>query len=200
MISFIICLLALIAAYFIYGPLLEKVMKIDPKAQTPSTTMADGTDYIAMPRYKTFLIQFLNIAGLGPIFGAILGATYGPVAFVWITLGGIFLGGVQDFTTGVISIKNGGMNFPDIVGKYLGRNTQLAMRVLTLILMILVGAVFMTGPAAVLSGYTGIDNNIWLVIIFAYYILATVLPIDKIIGKVYPIFGIVLFLMAFLML
>ena len=200
MISFLLCIIALVAAYFIYGSLLERVMKIDTKAEVPSKMLADGVDYIAMPRYKTFLIQFLNIAGLGPIFGAILGATYGPVAFLWITLGGIFLGGVQDFTMGVISIKNGGMNFPDIVGRYLGRNTQLVMRVLTLILMILVGAIFMTGPAAVLSGYTGVSSNIWLFVILIYYLSATILPIDKIIGKVYPIFGIVLFLMAFLML
>ena len=133
-------------------------------------------------------------------FGAILGAAYGPIAFVWITLGGIFLGGVQDFAAGVISIRNDGANFPDIVGKYLGVNIKHLMRIMTLFLMILVGSVFMSGPADVLTGYTGLDKNIWLLIIFVYYITATLLPIDKIIGKIYPFFGGVLFLMAILIL
>ena len=200
MVSFFICLGLLIIAYFTYGRLLDKIFKIDTKAPVPSKTMEDGLDYIPMPKWKTFLIQFLNIAGLGPIFGAILGAAYGPIAFVWITLGGIFLGGVQDFAAGVISIRNNGANFPDIVGKYLGMNVKHVMRVMTLLLMILVGSVFMSGPADVLTGYTGLDKNIWLLIIFAYYITATLLPIDKIIGKIYPIFGGVLFLMAILIL
>lgn len=199
MISFFVCLAALIIAYFTYGKFMERVLKINPNSSVPSQTMYDGLDYIPMPAWKTFLIQFLNIAGLGPIFGAILGAAYGPVAFLWITLGGIFLGAVQDFASGTLSVRNGGMNFPDLVGKYLGSNTKQVMRVLTLMLMILVGTVFMSGPAAVLAGYTPIDTMIWLFIIFFYYILATLLPIDKIIGKIYPIFGAVLFIMAILM-
>ena len=200
MVSFFICLALLITAYFTYARLLEKVFKIDPKSAVPSKTMADGLDFIPMPKWKTFLIQFLNIARLGPIFDAILGAAYGPIAFVWITLGGIFLGGVQDFAAGVISIRNDGANFPDIVGKYLGVNIKHLMRIMTLFLMILVGSVFMSGPADVLTGYTGLDKNIWLLIIFVYYITATLLPIDKIIGKIYPFFGGVLFLMAILIL
>ena len=200
MISFFLCLALLITAYFTYGRVLEKIFKIDTNAAVPSKTMADGLDFIPMPRWKTFLIQFLNIAGLGPIFGAILGAAYGPIAFVWITLGGIFLGGVQDFAAGVISIRSNGANFPDVVGKYLGVNVKHVMRIMTLLLMILVGSVFMSGPADVLTGYTGVDKNIWLLIIFAYYITATLLPIDKVIGKIYPIFGAVLFLMAILIL
>ncbi|MFI3322980.1 MAG: carbon starvation CstA family protein [Rikenellaceae bacterium] len=200
MITFLICLALLIVAYFTYGKLMEKAIGIDPSAPVPSKTLADGLDYVPMPIWKTFLIQFLNIAGLGPIFGAILGAAYGPVAFIWITVGGIFLGAVQDFAAGVISLRNDGINFPDVVGKYLGISVKHTMRIFTLILMILVGTVFMSGPADVLSGYTGLDKTVWLIIIFAYYMLATLLPIDKIIGKIYPIFGIVLFLMAILML
>ncbi|MFI3315162.1 MAG: carbon starvation CstA family protein [Rikenellaceae bacterium] len=200
MISFIICFAVLVIAYFAYGKLLERVVGINPKADVPSKTMNDGMDYIPMPLWKTFLIQFLNIAGLGPIFGAILGAAYGPVAFIWITVGGIFLGATQDFMAGVISLRNGGANFPDVVGQYLGVNVKHFMRVATLILMILVGSVFMSGPADILTGYIPIGKNVWLLIICVYYVVATLLPIDKVIGKVYPIFGVVLLTMAALIL
>ena len=151
MITFLICLAALITAYFTYGKYLDKVCGIDEKNPTPATTMYDGVDYIPMPRWKTFLIQLLNIAGLGPIFGALLGAAYGPVAFLWITLGGIFMGAMHDYIAGVISLKNNGVSLPEIIGKYLGNNTKIFMRVFTVLLMVLVGAVFTSQPAALIT-------------------------------------------------
>jgi carbon starvation protein CstA len=210
MITFLTCLAALIIAYFTYGKYLEKVCDIDENNPTPATTMYDGVDYMPMPRWKTFLIQLLNIAGLGPIFGALLGAAYGPVAFLWITLGGIFMGAMHDFIAGVISLKNNGLSLPEIIGKYLGNGTKMFMRIFTVLLMVLVGAVFMSQPAALIA--TNIDlpaleaseafaGTSWemlivLIVILAYYILATLLPIDKIIGRFYPIFGIALLVMA----
>lgn len=210
MITFLTCLAALIIAYFTYGKYLEKVCDIDEKRPTPATTMYDGVDYIPMPRWKTFLIQLLNIAGLGPIFGALLGAAYGPVAFLWITLGGIFMGAMHDFIAGVISLKSNGLSLPEIIGKYLGNGTKIFMRVFTVLLMVLVGAVFMSQPAALIASNislptleasevfagTSWELFITLIVILAYYILATLLPIDKIIGRFYPIFGIALLLMA----
>ncbi len=196
MTTFLICLAALIIAYFTYGRFLEKVLGIKHDKEVPSKTMYDGVDYIPMPRWKTFLIQLLNIAGLGPIFGAVLGATYGPVAFLWITLGGIFMGAMHDFIAGVMSLNNNGMSLPEIIGKYLGMTTKQVMRLFAVVMMILVGAVFMLGPAGILADMTGWSKNIWLYIVFAYYILATMLPIDKIIGNVYPIFGFALIFMA----
>ena len=210
MITFLTCLAALIIAYFTYGKYLEKVCDIDENNPTPATTMYDGVDYMPMPRWKTFLIQLLNIAGLGPIFGALLGAAYGPVAFLWITLGGIFMGAMHDFIAGVISLKNNGLSLPEIIGKYLGNGTKMFMRIFTVLLMVLVGAVFMSQPAALIA--TNIDlpaleaseafaGTSWemlivLIVILVYYILATLLPIDKIIGRFYPIFGIALLVMA----
>ena len=210
MITFLTCLAALIIAYFTYGKYLEKVCDIDENNPTPATTMYDGVDYMPMPRWKTFLIQLLNIAGLGPIFGALLGAAYGPVAFLWITLGGIFMGAMHDFIAGVISLKNNGLSLPEIIGKYLGNGTKIFMRIFTVLLMVLVGAVFMSQPAALIA--TNIDlpaleaseafaGTSWemlivLIVILVYYILATLLPIDKIIGRFYPIFGIALLVMA----
>ena len=210
MITFLTCLAALIIAYFTYGKYLEKVCDIDENNPTPATTMYDGVDYMPMPRLKTFLIQLLNIAGLGPIFGALLGAAYGPVAFLWITLGGIFMGAMHDFIAGVISLKNNGLSLPEIIGKYLGNGTKIFMRIFTVLLMVLVGAVFMSQPAALIA--TNIDlpaleaseafaGTSWemlivLIVILVYYILATLLPIDKIIGRFYPIFGIALLVMA----
>lgn len=196
MITFVICLAALVIAYFTYGRFLEKVCGIKNDIQVPSKNLYDGVDYIPMPRWKTFLIQLLNIAGLGPIFGAVLGATYGPAAFLWITLGGIFMGAMHDFVAGVISLNHNGMSLPEIIGKYLGLTTKQVMRLFTVVMMMMVGAVFMLGPAGILSTMTGWDKSIWLYIVFAYYIIATLLPIDKIIGNVYPIFGIALIFMA----
>ncbi len=214
MITFIICLVALVVAYFLYGRVLDRVAGIRNTAEVPSKTMFDGVDYIPMPRWKTFLIQLLNIAGLGPIFGALLGAAYGPVAFVWITLGGIFFGAMHDFFSGVISLRNGGLSLPEIVGKYLGGGPKAVMRWFSLLLMILVGAVFMSQPAELVAeriaapalsdvafaspaGHTfSTLLIIILAVILVYYIVATLLPIDKIIGKVYPVFGGLLIFMA----
>ena len=196
MTTFLICLAALIVAYFTYGWFLERTLGIKRDKEVPSKTMYDGVDYIPMPRWKTFLIQLLNIAGLGPIFGAVLGATYGPVAFLWITLGGIFMGAMHDFIAGVMSLNHNGASLPEIIGKYLGMTTKQVMRLFAVVMMILVGAVFMLGPAGILASMTGWDKSVWLYIVFAYYILATLLPIDKIIGNVYPIFGIALIFMA----
>ena len=214
MITFLICLVALVAAYFLYGKYLDRVAGIRNTTDVPSKTMFDGVDYIPMPRWKTFLIQLLNIAGLGPIFGALLGAAYGPVAFLWITLGGIFFGSMHDFFSGVISLRNGGKSLPEITGKYLGGGTKKLMRWFTVLLMILVGAVFMSQPAGLIANRisapaladvafvspAGFSFSTLLLIILGvilvYYLVATVLPIDKIIGKIYPIFGGLLIFMA----
>lgn len=196
MITFLTCLGLLIASYFTYARYLERQFGADPKAAVPSETLRDGVDYLPLPAWKAFLIQLLNIAGLGPIFGAILGAVFGPVAFLWITFGSIFIGAVQDYASGMISLKEGGVSFPEIVGKYMGQSVRQVMRGFTLFLMILVGAVFMVGPAGILEGFTGLSQSVWVWIILAYYLLATLLPIDKIIGRFYPIFGIALFAMA----
>ena len=214
MITFIICLVALVGAYFLYGKYLDRVAGIRNTTDVPSKTMFDGVDYIPLPRWKTFLIQLLNIAGLGPIFGALLGAAYGPVAFVWITVGGIFFGAMHDFFSGVISLRNGGLSLPEIVGKYLGGGPKAVMRWFSLALMILVGAVFMSQPAELIAeritapaldgvafqspaGHT--FSTLLLIIlglILVYYLVATLLPIDKIIGKIYPVFGGLLIFMA----
>lgn len=197
MTTFLICLGLLVASYFTWARYLERQFDMNPAAQVPSATRKDGVDYLPLPGWKTFLIQLLNIAGLGPIFGALLGAMYGPVAFLWITLGSIFIGALQDYASGMISLKEGGVSFPEIVGKYMGMTVRQIMRGFTLFLMILVGAVFMVGPAGILEGFTGLSQSVWVWIILVYYILATLLPIDKIIGRFYPVFGAALFIMAF---
>ena len=210
MITFLVCLAALVVSYFTYGKYLERKCGINPANPVPSQTMYDGVDYIPMPRWKVFLIQLLNIAGLGPIFGALLGAAYGPVAFLWITLGGIFIGAMHDFIAGVISLKNNGQSLPEIIGKYLGGGTKAFMRVFSLLLMVLVGAVFMSQPAVLVAsnislpslevlafGDTTWELFVVLVVILVYYVLATLLPIDKIIGRFYPLFGVALLVMAF---
>ena len=196
MITFSICFILLIVAYFLYGKYLERVIGIDPNHPTPAKTHYDGVDYLPLPQWKTFLIQLLNIAGLGPIFGALLGAMYGPVAFLWITVGGILIGGLHDYVSGMISMKKEGQSLPELVGHYLGNVMKQSMRGITLLLMVLVGAVFLVGPAGILEGMTSWSQSIWVWIILIYYILATLLPIDKIIGRIYPIFGAALFFMA----
>ena len=196
MISFLACLAFLIGGYFIYGNVVEKSVKLDDSSSTPAIKLEDGVDYMPMPWHKVFLIQFLNIAGTGPIFGAIMGALFGPVAFLWITFGTIFAGGVHDFLSGVISMKHDGTSVSEIVGIYLGNKMKLVMRIFSVILLILVGTVFVTSPAGLLTSMTGIDKNIWVVLIIVYYMLATVLPIDKVIGKIYPVFGAALLFMA----
>ena len=196
MITFISCLAILIIGYFVYGTYVDKNAKLSDNNQTPAVRLEDGVDYMPMPWYKVFLIQFLNIAGTGPIFGAIMGALFGPVAFLWITFGTIFAGGVHDYLSGVISMKHDGTSVSEIVGIYLGDGMKKVMRVFSVILLILVGTVFVTSPAGLLTSMTGIDKNIWVVLIIIYYIVATVLPVDKVIGKIYPIFGASLLFMA----
>lgn len=198
MISFSIALLLLVAGYFTYGAFVAKVFGADPSRPTPVQTMADGVDYVALPTWKIFLIQFLNIAGLGPIFGAIMGVMYGPAAFLWIVFGTIFAGAVHDYLSGMLSLRNKGASLPEIVGSQLGNRIKLLMRVFALLLMILVGAVFVYNPADLLAMLTpsSLDRMFWIVVIFAYYMAATLLPVDKLIGKLYPLFGIALLFMA----
>ncbi|MBU5483386.1 carbon starvation protein A [Clostridium sp. MSJ-11] len=198
MVSFIISVIALILGYFIYGKIVEKIFGADENIKTPAVRLEDGVDFVPLPAWKIFLIQFLNIAGLGPIFGAILGAMFGPAAFLWIVFGSIFAGGVHDYFSGMLSIRHDGASIPEIVGKYLGNGFRQFMRVFSVVLLILVGVVFVTGPAGLLAGLTPEKLNVtfWLYVIFAYYILATLLPIDKLIGKIYPLFGICLLIMA----
>ena len=197
MIAFILCLALLVVAYFTYGKYLEKICKIDGKAAVPSSTLYDGVDYVPMPRWRTFLIQLLNIAGTGPIFGAILGACYGPVAFLWITIGGIFMGAMHDYLSGVILVRNEGLSITEIVARYLGKNAGVFMRIFSIILLLLVGVVFVVSPADILATkFEFLSREWWLGIIIAYYFIATLLPVDKLIGKVYPLFGIALVAMA----
>ena len=196
MITFLTCLTILIVGYFTYGSYVSNGIGYDDTNQTPAVRLNDGVDYMPMPWYKVFLIQFLNIAGTGPIFGAISGALFGPVAFLWITFGTLFAGGVHDYLSGVISMKHEGTSVSEIVGIYLGDKMKIVMRVFSVILLVLVGTVFITSPAGLLTSMTGLDKNIWLAIIVIYYIIATVLPVDKVIGKIYPLFGFALLAMA----
>lgn len=209
MITFLVCLALLVAAYFTYGRYLERLCGADAGRPVPSAVSFDGVDYIPMPMWKTFLVQLLNIAGLGPIFGAVLGAAYGPVAFLWITFGGIFMGAAHDFIAGMISLRNNGASLPETVGTYLGNGVKQLMRVFSVGLMVLVGAVFLSQPASLianridapaLSGIVFGDFS-WLLlivlgVILVYYIVATLLPVDKIIGRIYPVFGCALLFMA----
>ena len=198
MISFTLALIILVAGYFIYGTFVSRVFGQDPKRVTPVHTMADGVDYVKLPTWKIFLIQFLNIAGLGPIFGAIMGVMFGPAAFLWIVFGTIFAGAVHDYMSGMLSLRSNGASLPEIVGGQLGGGVKNVLRVFSLLLMILVGAVFVYNPADLLAMRTpeGMDRMFWIVVIFAYYMLATLLPVDKLIGKLYPIFGLALLFMA----
>lgn len=209
MLTFLICLACLVTAYFTYGRYLERQCGIDAARSVPSQSAYDGVDYIPLPMWKTFLIQLLNIAGLGPIFGAVLGAAYGPVAFLWITLGGIFMGAAHDFIAGVISLRDNGASLPESVGRYLGPIPRQAMRLFSVGLMILVGAVFLSQPAVLIANRLDVPalsgiafgGNSWLLlvilgVILIYYILATLLPVDRIIGRIYPIFGMALLVMA----
>ena len=197
MITFFICLALLVTAYFTYGRYLERQVGIDPQAETPCHRLYDGVDYVPLPRWRVFLIQLLNIAGTGPIFGAILGACFGPVAFLWITAGGILMGAMHDFISGVMLVRHDGLSIPEVVGHYLGGGMRQFMRLFSVLLLILVGAVFVLSPAQLLGGMTpSISVSTWVWIILIYYFIATLLPIDKIIGKVYPIFGVALVGMA----
>lgn len=200
MISFLLCILALIAGYIFYGAFVEKVFGPDKSRKTPAYEKSDGVDYIAMPTWKVFMIQFLNIAGTGPIFGAIMGAKFGPASYLWIVFGCIFAGAVHDFLTGMLSLRNGGISLPQIIGKYLGNGTRNVMLAFTILLLLLVGAVFVYSPAVILKDMAG-DGSlkaalIWSAAIFIYYLLATMLPVDKVIGRLYPLFGFALLFMS----
>lgn len=198
MVTFFVSIAVLILGYIIYGTFVERVFGADEKRQTPCYTLADGVDYVPMDKYRNSLIQLLNIAGLGPIYGAISGALWGPVAFLWIVFGGIFAGAVHDYLSGMLSLRNNGANVPELVGKYLGSKAKIFVNVFSVVLLVLVGVVFVNGPAGLLAILTPevLTKSVWVWIIFLYYFLATVLPIDKIIGRIYPIFGAILIIMA----
>ncbi len=207
MITFIVAVVLLLLGYWLYSKLIERVIGVDPKRTTPAVAHPDGVDYVPMKPWRIFLIQFLNIAGVGPIIGAVMGAQFGTASFLWIVFGCILAGAVHDFIAGFISIRQDGASLPEIHGKYLGNGMKQFMRYFTVFLMILVGVVFVKTPASLLTGdpfvpgfLAGVDSSVilygWIIIIFAYYLLATLLPIDKVIGKIYPIFGILLLAMA----
>ena len=197
MITFIVSVLLLIAGYFVYGKIVERYLDVDPSRKTPAYEKADGVDFAPMPTWKVFVIQFLNIAGLGPIFGAVTGAAYGPAAYLWIVFGCIFMGAVHDFFAGMMSIRNDGVNMPDVASKYLGKGMKGVMNFVVAFLLLSVGVSFVIGPSGLMANLTGWDKEVWLYIIFGYYILATLLPVDKIIGSIYPFMGAILLFMAF---
>ena len=200
MISFFVSLALLIGGYLVYGTIVEKIFGADSGNVPPAVRLENGVDFIPMKWSKIFLIQFLNIAGLGPIYGAVMGALFGPAAFLWIVFGSIFAGAVHDYFSGMLSLRHDGKSISEVTGIYLGEVMRKVMRVFSVVLLVLVGTVFMAGPAGLLSnlGMTGIFANkfFWLVLILIYYFIATILPIDKIIGRLYPVFGIVLLIMA----
>lgn len=196
MATFLGSIILLLAGYAVYSKVIEKAFKIDDSRKTPAYTVNDGMDYVPMSWWKGWLIQLLNIAGLGPIFGAVAGALYGPVAFIWIVFGAIFAGGVHDYFSGMLSLKHNGAQFPQIVGKYLGNFAQKSIVIISLILMILVTAAFTAGPAQLIAQITPVPFIGALVIVFAYFLLAAIMPINKIIGKIYPLFGAIIIFMA----
>ena len=199
MISFLLSILALVLGYFLYGRLVERIVRPDPARPTPAVAKADGVDFIALPSWKVFMIQFLNIAGTGPIFGAIMGAKFGPSAYLWIVLGCIFAGAVHDYLSGMLSLRQGGVGLPELVGMYLGQGTRKVMLVFSTLLLLLVGAVFVYSPAIILGDMTGGTRTavlVWVGVIFVYYLIATLLPIDKVIGRIYPVFAAALLFMA----
>ena len=201
MISFCISLVALVLGYVFYGAVVERVFGVEPDRPTPCFTKQDGVDYIPMPTWKVFLIQFLNIAGTGPIFGAIMGILFGPAAYLWIVLGCIFAGATHDYMSGMISLRKGGISIPEFVGDELGSGIRLLMRVFSMVLLVLVAAVFVATPANLLSNMTsgwGACGTVffWSALVFFYYILATLLPVSALIGRSYPLFGLAMLIMA----
>ena len=197
MITFICALILLVVGYMLYGRLAENVFRPDGRP-TPAVDHPDGVDYVPMKTWRVFLVQLLNIAGTGPIFGALLGAVFGPVVFLWIVFGSILGGGIHDYMSGMISERLNGASISEIVGRYLGKTAKQIMRVFSVILLVLVGAVFTTSPAGLLARLTPewMNTNFWVVVILIYYLLATLLPIDKLIGKIYPLFGVLLLSVA----
>lgn len=202
MLIFFICLVLLALAYRFYSPFVERQAGIDPKALTPQARFKDGVDYVPVHPVKAFLIQFLNVAGVGPIFGPILGALYGPIALVWIVLGNIIGGAVHDYFSGVLSIKEDGKSLPEIAGHYFNIYFKGVMLLFTAMLLFFVGVVFIMSPAGLLSNLDYFkdtifgNNTFWVLVILAYYFLATMLPIDKIITKLYPAFGLLMVVMT----
>jgi len=201
MITFTVSLVCLLLGYLLYGTVVERIIKPSDATKMPCYEKQDGVDYMPMPAWRVFLIQFLNIAGTGPIFGAIMGILFGPAAYLWIVFGCIFAGAVHDYLCGMICIRQGGVSLPEIIGNELGPTMRLVMRIGALVLLVLVGAVFVTTPASLLDNMTPdngwfFSNSFWLTLIFLYFILATLLPIDKLIGRIYPLFGFALLLMA----
>ncbi len=194
MITFFLALLALIVGYMFYGKFVEHVFG-PTNHRTPALSKTDGVDFIPLPLWKIFMIQFLNIAGTGPIFGAIMGAKFGPSAYLWIVLGCIFAGATHDYLSGMLSVRNGGIGLPDIIGKYLGNRTKTIMLVFSILLLVMVGAVFVYSPAIIMGGIVG-NVEIWIAVIFVYYVIATMMPIDRIIGIIYPLFAFALLFMA----
>ena len=203
MITFLVSLVALILGYFLYGKFVERVFGPDDRP-TPAVSKADGVDFMVLPSWKIFMIQFLNIAGTGPIFGAIMGAKFGPAAYLWIVLGCIFAGATHDYLSGMLSVRHGGANQPEIIGHYLGKTTKQVMLVFSVFLLMMVGAVFVFSPAKILGDMwepAVVTEQVgpyvfWIVLIFIYYLIATLMPIDKIIGKIYPLFAFSLLFMA----
>lgn len=204
MISFVLSAIALILGYILYGRFVEHVFGPDDR-KTPAISKADGVDFIVLPSWKIFMIQFLNIAGTGPIFGAIMGAKFGPAAYLWIVLGCIFAGATHDYLSGMLSIRNGGANLPEIIGRYLGHTPKQVMLIFSVFLLLMVGTVFVYSPASLLQKLCldhapGAEllgsSTFWIIVIFVYYIIATMMPIDKIIGKIYPLFAFSLLFMA----
>ena len=203
MISFFLCLLILVGGYFVYGKIVENTFAPDDR-ETPAVRINDGVDYVVLPQWKLFLVQLLNIAGLGPIFGAMQGALWGPVVFLWITFGTVFAGGVHDYFAGMLSERNNGVSISEVCGIYLGGTMKNVMRVFSVVLLIMVGTVFAVGPAGLIvtlisnGGGTGAlaSKEVWLWIILLYYFIATFISIDQIIGRIYPVFGLCLIVMA----
>ena len=202
MIFFFGCIVVLIFGYIVYGKFIEKSFVIDPHRTTPAISLNDGIDYVPMPTWKVFLIQLLNIAGIGPIFGPILGAVYGPIALLWIVIGGIFAGAVHDFFSGMLSIRKDGLSLPEVIGEALGAKARYIIIFFSLLLLVLVGTVFVLSPAALLETLLKkvnihISGWVLITIIFCYYFFATILSIDKIIGRFYPFLGVLLLFTTF---
>ncbi len=197
MITFILCIALLIAGYIFYGKRVDKIFGSDDR-ETPAVRINDGVDFVVMPKWKLFLIQLLNIAGLGPIFGALNGALFGPIVYLWIVFGTIFAGAVHDYMCGMMSMRHDGASVSELTGKYLGNFMLQVMRVFSVILLVMVGVVFSKGPAGLLAMLTpeALDANFWLWVVIIYYFIATFVPIDAVIGKIYPIFGACLIIMA----
>ena len=197
MISFLLCTAFLIIGYFLYGRFVTNVFEPDNR-ETPASAINDGVDYVPMPTWKVFLIQLLNIAGTGPIFGALNGALFGPVAYLWVIFGNIFGGAVHDYMSGMLSMRNNGASISELTGKYLGSGMKNVMRIFSVILLVMCGVVFITGPADLLAMLTpgSLNTTFWMWVVIIYYFIATFVPIDKVIGRIYPLFGICLIIMA----